>query len=235
MRKLTKEEIRNEGFRKLVDELKDWQIPDAAVDTVHDVAQASLNEVKALTEYEDGKVSRLLTVVAFLSAVIGAVFTRFASDYTWPALAEYQGTVHWWFPFLAYAAFFTYVVIVTAAVVVLLIAIRPKFNLPASWAGAAKQGLPPSMLFYKGILDVTGQQWAKAFVDQANGKGQKLKAHYAKCYISEAYLVAQKVGDKLRWAAPGVFALLVAMFVLLAFFVFLALTVQFVPASRVLP
>jgi hypothetical protein len=71
---------REVAFGALIERLKGWEIPEEAMDRVHDAARASLNEVKALTEYEDGKVSRLLTVVAFLSAVVAAVFTRrFAS------------------------------------------------------------------------------------------------------------------------------------------------------------
>lgn len=69
----------SDQFSNLLGRLGAWQIPTDAVDRVHDLARASLNEVKALTEYEDGKVSRLLTVITFLSAVVAAVFTRFAS------------------------------------------------------------------------------------------------------------------------------------------------------------
>lgn len=58
-------------FAQLTSALAAWNIPSDAIDTVHDLARVSLNEVKALTEYEDGKVTRVLTVAAFLSAVVG--------------------------------------------------------------------------------------------------------------------------------------------------------------------
>src|SRR3954464_9849983 len=94
------------AFASLIAKLDDWSIPKDAVDRVHDAARASLNEVKALTEYEDGKVSRLLTIVAFLSALVGAVFTRFASDYSWPNV---DGNSHVWIlPLMTYLTFFLY-------------------------------------------------------------------------------------------------------------------------------
>jgi hypothetical protein len=230
----TKAELkaRNTRFKALLDEMATWHIPDEAVDTVHDLARASLNEVKGLTEYEDGKVSRLLTVVAFLSAVIGATFTRFASDYAWPDVATYASTIGWWFPFSTYVAFFLYVTTVTVAVVMILGAIKPKFNLPASWSNLDTTGLPSSMLFYKGILDVTARDWACAFIQETGDKGKRLKAYYAKCYISEAYLVAEKVADKLRVVSPGVEVLRWAMMVLFGFFVLYAATGVFVVPTK---
>src|SRR5438270_13971663 len=78
------------GFGELLVKLNGWSIPAEALDRVHDGAKASLAEVKALTEYEDGKASRLLTIVAFLSALVGAVFTRFAMDYPWPGFANFD-------------------------------------------------------------------------------------------------------------------------------------------------
>src|SRR5205807_300239 len=101
--------------------------PDDAIDRVHEAARASLAEVKALTEYEDGKVSRLLTVVAFLSAVVGAVFTRFASDYAWPKISDAHFGLDWLLPVATYTAFFIYAVVVTASVLALLGAIKPTF------------------------------------------------------------------------------------------------------------
>ena len=217
-----------DAFGELAAALHKWDVPNAAVDIVHDAARASLIEVKALTEYEDGKVSRLLTVIAFLSAVVAAVFTRFASDYHWPNLASYSTTINWWLPFGTYLAFFSYVIFVTVATFILLGAIKPTFNLPASWRGESRSGLPSSMLFYKGILDATALKWGDAFIELAEPDGKKLKAYYAKCYIGESYLVAEKVATKLRTVAPGVGMLRWSMGILIAFFVLFALTSQFV-------
>lgn len=214
-----------EQFKKLLGLLGPWTIPVGAIDTVHDLAKISLTEVKALTEYEDGKVSRLLTVAAFLSAVVGTVFTKYWENYDWPLMSNYSTSLRWWLPFCTYAAFFLYLVIVGASIIVLLLAIGPSFNIPASWKSTGAPTEPTSMLFYKGILDVTAHDWGKVFVAQAVADGAQLKSTYAKCYIAEAYLVAQKVATKLELAAPGVRLLRYAIVDLLIFFVFVGCTI----------
>jgi hypothetical protein len=220
-------------FPQLLRALKSWSIPDDAVDTVHDLARISLNEVKALTEYEDGKVSRLLTVAAFLSAVVGTVFTKYWSAYNWPSICEYSTTPKWWLPFCTYIAFFAYIIVVGFSTVTLLKAVGPSFNIPASWKKAGAPSEPTSMLFYKGILDVTAEDWGKAFVTQAGTDGKPLKSVYAKCYIAEAYLVAEKVGTKLSLEDPGVRALRYAMIILLVFFILVGATIFSVDAQGV--
>ncbi len=130
-------------IKKLAEHLQAWTIPEKAVDRVHDAARASFAEVKALTEYEDGKASRLMTVVAFLSAVVAAVFTQFATDSSWPGLSEMGLTPGWVLPAATYAAFLVYVLLVTWSVFRILDAIRPSFNLPSSWKeGAASRQQP---------------------------------------------------------------------------------------------
>ena len=191
-------------FSKLVSALDSWSIPEDAIDTVHDLARISLDEVKALTEYEDGKVSRLLTVAAFLSAVVGTVFTKYWSAYSWPSICDYSTTLKWWLPSCTYVAFFAYIILVGISTVTLLQAIGPSFNIPASWNKTGARSKPTSMLFYKGILDVTAEDWGKAFVTQVGTNGKPLKSVYAKCYIAEAYLVAEKAGTKLSREDPGV-------------------------------
>jgi hypothetical protein len=220
----------------LLDRLHAWEIPDDAIDRVHDAARASLGEVKALTEYEDGKVSRLLTVVAFLSAVVAAVFTRFASDYAWPKIAGVELGPDWLLPAATYAAFFAYIVLVTLSVLKVLGAIRPTFNVPATWKGAGNPGLPSSMLFYQGILDVPAPRWGESF-EQLTGKdGKELKRYYAKCYVAETYLIAEKVAIKLEVVSPGIDALRWAMGVLLLFFVLFGATIIAVdPVKSVAP
>jgi hypothetical protein len=84
-RKGSETDARQTELRLLPAFLEGWTISPNAIDRVHDAARVSVSEVKALTEYQDGKASRLLTVVAFLSALVAAVFTRFAGDIGWPA------------------------------------------------------------------------------------------------------------------------------------------------------
>src|SRR5688572_12207751 len=47
---------------------------DGSIDYALDLAKASLEEVKAQTEYQDQKATRLLTITSFLSALSGALF-----------------------------------------------------------------------------------------------------------------------------------------------------------------
>ncbi len=49
---------------------------DQKVDHVLRVVRQSLDEVKALTEYQDGKATRLLTILSFLSALAAVLFGR---------------------------------------------------------------------------------------------------------------------------------------------------------------
>jgi len=223
---------RDAAFGELVRKLEEWKIPSGALDRIHDSAKASLTEVKALTEYEDGKISRLLTIVAFLSAVVGAVFTRFATDYPWPGFWTPATNCLSALTIVAYLAFFAYVLLVTASVLVILGAVKPQFNVPKSWTNPAQEALPPSMLFYARILDVTAPNWGEAFVKLGTGNGEDLKAYYAKCYIAETYLVAGKVADKLRVLSPGVGALRAAMVILLLFFFLFGANVIFVGSSQ---
>src|SRR5262245_18872557 len=53
-------------------------------------ARESLDEVKAFTEYEDQKVTRLLTIVTIFGALAGLVFSRRADMYpVRPIIAQY--------------------------------------------------------------------------------------------------------------------------------------------------
>ncbi|MDA9398572.1 hypothetical protein XH79_07090 [Bradyrhizobium sp. CCBAU 45389] len=140
--KPTSKEVRDAGFRELAQKLAGWDIPTEAIDTTQDSAKASLAEVKALTEYEDGKASRLLTIIAFLSAVVGAVFTRFVTDYPWPDPGSVADNKMAALTIGAYAAFLAYVLLVTISVIIILKAVKPTLNVPKSWDGAPSSGLP---------------------------------------------------------------------------------------------
>ncbi|RWK56805.1 hypothetical protein [Mesorhizobium sp.] len=60
-----------------------------------DLARESLDEVKALTDYRDGKATRLLTIITFLSALAGVLFGKLADLYPLHAsLAQPEAT--WW-------------------------------------------------------------------------------------------------------------------------------------------
>ena len=216
----------NDDMKELVGLLEAWKIPEGREEAVHDMARASLDEVKALTEYEDGKVGRLLVIVAFLTALAGAVFTRFASTYVLPRWDTIASDCTYILPALTYSLFGAYTVIVAASAFVIFGAIKPTFNEPAQWKGRT-DGAPKSMNFYARILDANPQVWGQTFVtltgDSPDGP-DNLTARYAKDYVFEAYLVAEKVAHKLKKVAPAVRWLQLSMLVLAAFIVSYALT-----------
>lgn len=223
----------DDEFLNLVRRLDAWDVPAESIDRVHDLSRASLNEVKALTEYEDGKVSRLLTVITFLSAVVAAVFTRFAQDYSLPAVLHPVFSAAWILPMATYVWFLGYVLVVTFAVWSVIGAIRPKFLIPETWKNATGKGGPTSMIFYKGILDTNPVEWGRTFEDKAaQDKADNLKATYAKNYIAESYLVAQKVAEKLESLKPGIAALRIALVLLMVFIASYAATVSSVDPTR---
>ena len=113
------------------------------------------------------------------------------------------------------------------------IAIKPTFNIPATWkVGGRSPNLPTSMLFYAGILGVSAAKWGETFEQLTDRKGSDLKKYYIKCYIAEAYLIAEKVADKLRILSPGIGALRWAMVLLMIFFVMFGATLATLSPTR---
>ncbi len=101
--------------------------------------------------------------------------------------------------------------LVALAATVLIGAIRPTFNL--RWTGEHK-GLPDSLFFYQKILEVSPDEWVKAFTGSTD-----IKARAAGDYVAETYFVAEKIAKKLWWVKRGVYLLIVAMAILVAFLV----------------
>ena len=185
----------------LVELLREWKIPTGREEAVHDMALASLDQVKSSNEYDDARA--LLTIVAFLTALAGAVFNRFSATYDLPRWDEIMR--HWnhiW-PALTYAMFGAYAVIVAGSAFAIFGAMRPTFFGP----DVSRAGRPPVMGFHERLLDTHPRMWGQSFVDLTGDRDlgrDNLKAHYAKHYILETYLVAERVALKLKRAAPAV-------------------------------
>jgi hypothetical protein len=167
----------------LMADLQAWTIPADRVTSVHDAAKASLSEVKALTEYEDGKVARLLTVAAFISAMVGAVFTRFSTAHEIPQFQQWRSHV---LAVATYLVFILYTVLVSLAAAILVQAIRPRFNVPKTWTTTPNDQRPASMLFYSRIVEVTPRAWGAVFRELApepaprrkfRGRGEAARAY----------------------------------------------------------
>jgi hypothetical protein len=213
----------------LLDLLNEWRIPEGREEAVHDMARASLDQVKASTEYDNAKA--LLTIVAFLTALAGAVFNRFSATYDLPRLHEILRNWDYVWPALTYAMFGGYAVIVAGSAFVIFGAMKPAFfTRDDSCAGR-----PPVLGFHERLLDTTPHLWGQSFVDLTGGSAagpDNLKAHYAKQYILETYLVAEKVAVKLKKAAPAVRWLQLSMLFLAGFILTYGATLIFLsPAT----
>jgi hypothetical protein len=205
-----------------------------ALDSIVSLASTSLKEVKDLTEYQDQKASRLLTLISFFSALAGALFVRFATncpfnDYLYGTTINLGAVL----VVTTYITFSIFVLLALCGAVVLFYATRTRFKWPsvAQGVSAAKTPRVRSRLFYDGILAVTPSVWAPEFARPTQDPEERLlvgapelKLAYAKDHILESYLVAAKVADKLRYMTPGQDLLFYSLKALLLWVVFLGIT-----------
>lgn len=190
-----------------------------------DLAKNSLDEVKQLTEYQDQKASRLLTIIAFLTAAAGAIFPKITETYPYHHYADLplgpDSLV-----LLLYWGFFAFVVLVVSGALVTFHATQTRFVWPKGNSDSASEEKVKSFLFFRSILTTKPEVWGKAFCNDSNATEPSVSmlSDYYKNYIVEAYLVACKVGDKLRYLGPAQNILLFAIRVLLLWILILALT-----------
>lgn len=216
----------NDDHSALVDLLSEWEIPTGREQAVHDMALAGLNQVKGSTEYDDARA--LLTIVAFLTALAGAVFTRFSSTYELPRWNEIAGNSDYLWPSLTYAMFGAYAVIVALSAYVIFGAMKPTAEQP--YRLRRHNRTPQVQNFHGRIAGTQPQAWGQTFVeltgDGAPGS-DTLTAHYAKHYILETYLLAAKIELKLKKAAPAVRWLQLSMLFLAGFIISYGATLVF--------
>lgn len=209
--------------------LREWEIPHGREQAVYDLALAGLEQVKASPEYDDARA--LLTIVAFLTALAGAVFNRFGSTYGLPTLGEIARDWHYAWPMLTYAMFGAYAVIVAVSAFVVFGAMKPTLYEPDRVAAGRRAPLAPT--FHARLLQTHPRAWGQSFVeltgDTASGP-DKLKAQFAKYYILETYVHAQQVALKLKKASPAVRWLQLSMLFLAGFIVSYGITLVFVAA-----
>lgn len=206
------------------------------------LARQSLDEVKAQTEYQDQKATRLLTVTTFLSAFSGLLFTRFIDGYP---LADLGQLPCWQIVLilLAYAAFAMFVLAAVCGAIVTFHATRTRFKYsdirePAK--NAAVDGYPKSRLFYGPILGVRPRAWIESFVETSEQQGAdpKLTVHseinlrYFRDLVTETYLVAAKTADKLRYLGPAQSLLAGSLRFLLGWLVVAAIASVAIPPTR---
>lgn len=197
------------------------------------VARESLDEVTAQTDYQDGKATRLLTIVTFLSAFSGLAFNRLADGYplsmiAWTdrSLSAISVAI-----IVSYLLFASFALFATAGALVTFHAIRARFRYPRA---AARDKPPVSMLFWMPISRTQPNRWAKAFLDPADAikTASELKVEYLKNYILETYLIAAKVADKVRFLEPAQRLQSSAIKVLFFWIFVTALLFAFVPPAK---
>jgi len=205
---------------------------ECSVDDALDLAKASLAEVKAQTEYQDGKASRLLTVTSFVSALAGFMFTVFSAGYPVDSLAPMSDPKHF-LPAACYLAFLLFVLSALGGALTTFHATRTRFKYPVS-PKPNQAGTALSFLFHGGIVGVAPKAWAESFVttdgDVVAFRGLKLE--YLRNYVGEAYLVAAKTADKLRYLQPAQSMLSWALRFLGLFALLVAATVVTVPPTK---
>jgi hypothetical protein len=167
-----------------------------------DRAKDSLKEVKDLTEYQDQKSARLLTIIAFLTAAAGALFAKFVDAYPLRLLAEASWT-YGILVALVYFAFCLFIVFVASGALVSFHATQTRFvwseinsdpddkvKIKDKPGEIEKNGVHKNLekknepdeaifeealsyLFYKSILRTTPEGWAASFVTKTKSGGNK--------------------------------------------------------------
>lgn len=211
------------------------EAPECSIDDALDLAKASLAEVKAQTEYQDGKASRLLTVTSFVSALAGFLFTAFSTAYPADTLHPCNDLRHL-LPAAAYLAFLVFVLSALGGALTTFHATRTRFKYPIS-PRPNQAGMAVSYLFYGGIVGVSPTAWAESFVTDQGGTVafRNLKLEYLRNYVGEAYLVAAKTADKLRFLQPAQSMLSWALRFLVLFAVLYAATVLTLSPTKPAP
>lgn len=221
-----------------LDKLKDAQVSE--IDFFLKRGRESLDEVKGLTEYQDQKANSNLTIITFLSALAGVLFSRFTDSYPLRSMIDSFGLSSFEGILICanYAFFFAFVVCAVSGALVVFHATRIRFKYPNLETLSSKCDMEraKSFLFYKEIVQIRPERWADSFLDyikinndSSNTLHQRLGLLYLRNYIVESYLVAAKTSDKLRYLMPAQDILSWSIRMLLVWLFFYALAVTFVP------
>jgi Family of unknown function (DUF5706) len=222
-----KKQVHLDSAVQMASILKNWTIPEGEIEDFSQAAQRSLDTVTHLTEYQDDKANRILTAVAFMSAFAAVIFVVVPSRYplSIPLMLLRAGLkAEAYLLFTLYGAFVLYALTLTIGVAFVLHAVRPRFNIPKGWKPDGSK--PASYLFFEKIVEVSPTDWANAFVNVAKDDLLKKQAQNA---VLEAYLVAEKIGVKMKWLTRGVMLFFVSTIVLAVLLPLTAVTLVLVP------
>lgn len=221
-----------------LDKLKNAQTGE--IDLFLKLARESLDEVKSLTEYQDQKATRNLTIITFLSALAGVLFSRFADSYPLHSAINNSGlfSIEGIIISANYLIFLAFVVCTVSFALVVFHATRIRFKYPKLKTLTLDDNAERanSYLFYSAIIQILPERWADSFLnnDKLDKSGQntlnpELGLYYLQNYITESYLVAAKLADKLRYLKPAQDILSWSIRILLVWLFFYALAVTLVP------
>jgi hypothetical protein len=162
-----------------------------------------LDEVKALTEYQDGNATRLLTIITFLSALSGVLFGRLVDGYPFNLALSRAGAPAWHTGLILfdYFGFAIFALLSVCGALITFHATRTRFRYPEK----LRLGPTKSFLFYRSIIEIPPAEWGRSFLasDDPSKLVGNLKLRYFRNYVVESYLVASKVADKLRYLEPA--------------------------------
>lgn len=204
-----------------------------------DFAKQSLAEVKAQTEYQDQKATRLLTITTILSALSGALFSRFADAYPIDTIVV-QPFANALLLGFCYAAFVAFVIASLSGALVTFHATRTRFKYPPYQTTEEQERDPESMLFYGGLIRSRPSAWMRGWVTAApDGDADNkptlrsdLQQRYFRHLVSETYLVAAKTADKLRYLEPAQSLLAISLRCLFLWLLLLASVSILIPATK---
>jgi hypothetical protein len=200
-----------------------------------EILKFSLETVTHLTEYEDEKANRILTAMAFLSALAALVFAALAENFPAPYLANLVRDGQYARASLlaiAYLSFGIFCIQVVLGSIFCLRAIRPRFNTPAQWSKAPKGRVPASFLFFQKILEAGPQDWAASCVTNSV---DNLKREYLKNCILETFLISEKIQKKLRPLQAGINQFYFSAFTLLVLLLSSTFALSWLPPKEANP
>jgi hypothetical protein len=189
-----------------------------------DQVKASYNEVKAATEYQDQKTARLLTILSFLTAATGAVFSKVLDIYPlgFPARLLWHDVVI----AVVYILFGIYLFLIVAGALISFYAMQTRFVFKED-SDTASDKLK-SLLFFKYIAITKPEAWGAEFLHSP----KYLLTLYVKHYVIETYLIATKTSDKVRYIQPAQDILQLAIKVLIVWIIALIIAAGMVPRVR---
>jgi hypothetical protein len=204
--------------KQIRDILNPWSLSKEGADTLFGPTRDSLEEVSRLTMYLDEKAARVLTAVAFISALAATAYDVLHRN----VLPSHPYWLNLFFNLL----FYVYGTLVGLGAFCVITGIFPRLSMPVDWSPLGpwnskstkrdrQSALPGSFLFAPQIVKSSPREWAQSFV--ANDP-HALKCAYVKDHIHEAYLVAEQISYKLGWLWAGMRAIQIANLILVAWF-----------------